>query len=206
MKGEAFGLEGLEVLLASYDGRGRVLGVAVEIGLGLLGDSPLCVVAGALLLEYHSALLVYLLRVAAYEMRVVMHDEQAGVHHGGAYQRDVVEHVDGLLHSGRCVHVASEGCAYALQPVEYAFPGEVLGSVEAHVLEEVRETVLVGKLLKRAHMGGEIELGAVLGLVVVTDIIGQSVVKLADPGFRVAGEFGQLLPIPENDCAQERSH
>ena len=82
---ETLGLEVLEVLLAADYGRGGILGVAEDVGLLLLVDSPGCVVARALLLEYHSALLVDLLGIAGHEVRVVVHYQQAGVHDCGPH-------------------------------------------------------------------------------------------------------------------------
>ena len=82
----------------------------------------------------------------------------------------------------RCrIDVASERCAYALKVVEQALSGEVFRAVEAHVLEEVSETVLVGCFLDCAHMGDEIKLRALGRFVVMTYIIGHSIIELAGP-------------------------
>ena len=201
---QALRLEGLEVLFRADDGGGGVLGVAVEVRIGLLAHAPLGGVAGTLLLQDNATLLVDLRRVAGHEVGVVVHDEDAGVHDGGTDQRDVVEQVDGLLHARGGVHVAAEGGADALQPVEDALAGEVLGAVETHMLEEVRQAVLVGQLLQGAHVGGQVELGPLGGFLVVTDVIGQAVVKLADAGLGVVGKLLQLLRISQSSSAEKR--
>ena len=201
---QALGLEGLEVLLGADDGRGGVLGVTIEIRIRLLAHAPLGGVAGTLLLQDDAALLVDLLRVAGHEVGVVVHDEDAGVDDGRTHQGNVVEQVDGLLNARGGVHVAAEGSANALQPVEDALAGEVLGAIEAHVLQEVGEAVLVGQLLQGADVGRQVELGPLGGLLVVTDVVSQSVVKLADAGGRIVGKLLQLLRVSQNSSAEER--
>ena len=169
--GQALGLEGLEVLLRADDTRGGVLGVTIEIGTAGLADAPLGGVARALLLQDDAALLVDLGRVAGHEVGVVVHDEQARIHHGVADERDVVEQVDGLLHAGGGVDVASKGGADAFQPVQDPLAGEVLGAVEAHMLQEVGQTVLVRGLLQGTDVGRQVELRPLGGLVIVADVI-----------------------------------
>ena len=72
------------------------------------------------------------------------------------------------------------------------------------MFEEVREAVLVGQLLQGAHVGGQVELGPLGGLLVVTDVIGQAVVKLADAGLGVVGKLLQLLRISQSSSAEKR--
>ena len=67
----------------------------------------------------------------------------------------------------------------------------MLGSVEAHVLEEVGEAVLVGSLLDCTDIGGKIKLGTSFREFVVTDVVSESVVKLAHLYGRVARERTQ---------------
>ena len=52
----------------------------------------------------------------------------------------------------------------------------MLGAVEGHVLQEVRQTVLVILFQDSTHSLRDMKLRALLGLFVMTDIIGQSVV------------------------------
>ena len=161
-------------------------------------------IAGPLLLEDDSTLLVDLILGEGDEVGVVVHYEDAGIHHGGADEGDVVEQVDGLLHAGARIDVAAEACAYALKPVEDSLSGEVLGAVEAHVLEEVREAVLVGSLLDGAHVGRQIELRTFLGESVVTDVVGESVVEFSDTGGRIIGKVGDFLCL--SGCGGRDEH
>ena len=156
-------------------------------------QTPGGIAACAALLDDDSALLVDLLRVVGHEMGIIVKDEEAGVDDGLTDKRNVVQHVLGLLHSGGSIDIAAEGGADALEPVEDPLAGEILGTVEAHVLEEMCQTVLVRSLLDSTDIGGEIELCTLLRLVVMTDIVGKSVVKLALTDSRIVGKRLHLL-------------
>ena len=140
------------------------------------------------LLQDDAALVVDFDRIVGHEVGIVMHDEDAGVHDGRADKRNV-EQIDGLLDTRAGVDVSAEGSADALQPVEEILVGEVLGAVEAHVLQEVGQAVLVGLFQQGARVGGEIEFGTLSGFLIVADVVGQAVVELADAGCRVIGEL-----------------
>ena len=109
--------------------------------------------------------------------RQVSADEQAGIRHTGAHERDVAEHVNRLLHPCGSVHVAAEGGTDALQIVQDGFPREILRAVEAHMLQKVSQAVLVRGLLDGAYIGRQVEFGPLGGNGVVTDVIGKSVVQ-----------------------------
>ena len=126
-------------------------------------------------------------------MRVVAQDHQAGVHDSGTLDRDVVEHVLGLLEAGGGVHVPAEFGADGTEVVQDALVREVFRPVEAHVLEEVREAVLVRGFLDGAHVRGEIEFRPALRELVVADVIGKSVFEMAHADRRIIGEGGHHL-------------
>ena len=129
-------------------------------------------------------------------MRIVVQDQKAGVHHRFPYQRNIIEHIGGLVNACGSVHVAAERSPDALKPVQNALVREILRAVEAHVLKEVRETVLVRGLLNGSYIGGEIELSPAGRLVIVSDVIGQTVLQLADLDRRV---IRQLLHLSLSD-------
>ena len=142
----------------------------------------MCVPAAAPFLDDDRTLLVDLDRIVGNEMGIIMQDKQAGVSYRRPYQRNVVEHILCLVESSRGVYIAAEGCADALEPFEETLAREILGSVEAHVLEEVGETVLVRSFLDGTHVGCEVEFGTVGRFVIVPDVIGEPVIQgsLAD--------------------------
>ena len=131
-----------------------------------------------------------------------MQDEQARVDDAFAYQRNVVEHIYCLLYTCRGVDIASELRPDALEVLEDAFPREVLRPVEAHVLEEVGETVLVRSLLDGSDICGQIEFGSVFRFVVVSDVVGEPVLELPLPYSRVIGQ----LVLPEDRHGSENGH
>ena len=57
-----------------------------------------------------------------------------------------------------------------------------------HVLQEVGQSALVVVLLNGTHALGNVELGALLGPVVVTNVVGEPVVELSRPHVLVNGQ------------------
>ena len=112
-------------------------------------------------------------------MGIFAEHHQAGINHGLTLHGDVVEHVLGLFKTGGCIDIAAEFGADALQPVENSLSGEMLGAVEAHVLEEMCKTVLVGSFLDGTNIGCKIKLGTMYGELVVTDVVGKPVVEFS---------------------------
>ena len=112
-------------------------------------------------------------------MRIVMKHEKARVEDAFPYDRYVVEHVLSLLEACRCVDVSSELGSDALKPLEKALSREVFRSVEAHMLEEVSEAVLVIVLLECSDVSCKVELSPLCRLVVVADVISHTVFELA---------------------------
>ena len=106
-----------------------------------------------------------------------MQDQEACVNDGLSHQRNIVEHVLGLVDAGGGIDIATKGGTYALEPVENALPREVLCSIETHVLKEMSETILIWGFLDSAHICGQVELCPLGGLVIVADVIGQAVVE-----------------------------
>ncbi len=126
-------------------------------------------------------------------MGVVVHHEKAGIDDALAGHRYVVEHVGGLFDPSRGVDVAAELRSDSLEIFKKRLAREILRPVEAHMLEEMGETVLVRGLLNRPDIGREVELGSLCGLVVVPDVVGQPVVKLSHPDFRVIRKLLKVL-------------
>ena len=101
----------------------------------------------------------------------VVKDEQARIDHRFASHR----HVGYIVYCfvGACVgiEVISELHTDALEPSEEFLVGEVLGTVEAHVLQEVGKTVLLFVFLYGANLLGNVEVGLSLWKFVVTDVV-----------------------------------
>ena len=112
--------------------------------------------------------------------------EEARVDDAFPYDRYVVEHVLSLLEACRCVDVSSELGSDALKPLKKGLAREVFRSVEAHVLEEVSETVLVIVFLECSYVSSKVEFSSLCWLIVVADVIGHTV-------FELAGSYGRVV-------------
>ncbi len=66
-------------------------------------------------------------------------------------------------------------------------------AVEAHVFKEVGQTALVVILEDRAHFLGYVKFGLTFGILVVANVIGETIVQLPYAYLRIGIHRGQLL-------------
>ena len=191
---QGFIFECLQVLLLTDERYLSQMAVRPEIiGEGGLHRTPLGVAAGAAFLDDDATLGVNLLGLAEDVVGIVGQDEQAAVHHALALHGDVVQHVLRFLEARGSVDVAAEFRADGAQVIQDTLAGEMLGPVEAHVLQEVGQAVLFGLFFKHgARIGGQVELRAAGGKFVVADVIGESVVQMADGHLVRIGDLRHL--------------
>ncbi len=148
--------------------------------------APLGAVAGAELLHDNAALRVDLIRLEGDEVRPVVQDQQGRVDHalaGGAVHLDghVGQTVGGLVPAGGGIEVVAELDADLLGVFDHLLAGQVLRAVEGHVLQEVGQTLLVVLLLNGADIIQNPEVGHVLRLLVVADVVGHAILQPTDP-------------------------
>ena len=141
--------------------------------------TPRSAVARAQLLHDDSALGVDLLGLQCDEVRPVVQYEQGRVDDPLACGRHVGDVVDGVVPAGGRIEVVSELDAHGLQIFDHLLAGEVLRSVEGHVLEEVCQALLVVILLDGSHVVENVEIGLTLRLLVVPDVVGESVFEFS---------------------------
>ena len=101
-----------------------------------------------------------------------------------------VDVVDRLIERGVGVDVATELDTMFLQLVDHLVVGIALDAVEGHVLTEVGQTLLVVAFHDGTGVGDQAELNHVLGLLVITDVIGEAVVECAIEHLLVEGHLG----------------
>ena len=118
-----------------------------------------------------------------------MQYKEARVNDALADDGDVVEHVLCLLKACRGVDVTAELGTDTLQILKQFLVGEILCTVETHVLKEVGKTVLVVLLLESTYICRQVELGTLCRLRIVTDVIGKSVLELANSYIRVNRQY-----------------
>ena len=125
-------------------------------------------------------------------MGIIVKDQQAGIHYPFPDKRNIVQHILSLVDAGRSIDIASEGGSDALEPVQQSLAWEILSAVEAHVLKEMGETILVRSFLDCTDVGSKVEFRPRSRFVVVPYVISQAVVKLAFPHCRI---IRQLLHL-----------
>ena len=193
---EAFRFESLEIFLTSDKSAGRIFRVAVIVWKRAFVHPPSGISSGPAFFYDYASFLVYFFRVACYIVGIVVHDEQAGVYYSFPYNGNIVEHVGSLLYSGGGIDVPAEFGSYRLEVIQHLFPGKILGSVETHVLEKMCKTVLIRSFLYCTDIGGKIKLGPLCRLVVVSDIVCQTVFKFSLAYLRIIGQQA----LSEHDC------
>ena len=104
-----------------------------------------------------------------------MQHEQSRVDNALACDGHVGHKVLCQIPRGEGVEVSTELNTDRLQILAELVIGVVLRAVECHMLEEVSQTLLVVTLLNSTYIVHDIELSQALGLLVVADVIGQSV-------------------------------
>ena len=122
-------------------------------------------------------------------MRIIVHDEETRVYDALTNDRNIVEHVLCLLEACGSIDVSAELGTDALKPVEKSLSREILCTVEAHMLEEVCKTILVILFLVCTYVSSEIELCSLSRLVVMTDVVSHSVLKLSNLYLRIVRKW-----------------
>ena len=151
-----------------------------------------------------TTLLVNLLRVESQSVSPIMEDKQTGVNNVLVVRRHITYIIYRLGDTCISVEVGTKLDTLRLTPSENTVAGEMLGSVEAHVLKEVSETALRLLLLNRAHLLCDVELRTVFGPCVVTDIIRQTIVQLTDFHVLIHGDRRHLLC--HSDYCKQQQH
>ena len=184
----------------------RVLVVRVDDRQELLVHTHLGVLAAAPLLVDHAALLVDVFPREEQAVGPVVEDPEAGVDRTRNGHGDVVDVIDGLVDRSIGVQVRAELHTDGLEVLDHAVAGEMLGPVEAHVLQEMGEAALVLVFKDGTDLLGDVEMRLVLRLLVVADVIGQSVLQMADADIRIdrnrrhlLGRYGHGQPEGQRD-------
>ena len=162
-----------------------VLRTRIEFWQVAFQHTHLCTGTHAPLLVDDATLLLNLLWLQQQSVSPVVQNEQAAIDNsltGSGHVRDVIYRT---VNAGISIQVTTELDSDGLTPFDDVVAFEVLGAVEAHVLQEVCQTALVVVLLNSADTLGNIELSTLLGPGVVTNVVCQTVVQLTNTDFRV---------------------
>ena len=145
------------------------------------------------LLVDDAALLVYLLVFQQQSAAPVFQHQEAGVQGALAGGGHVTDAVHSLVDRSVGVQIAAKFHSESSGELDDSVAGEVLRTIECHVLQEVSQPALVLLLVDGAHALGDVEVRHVLRVVVVADVVGKPVVELAHPYLLVLGDGRHLL-------------
>ena len=127
----------------------------------------------------HAAFLVDFLIFQEQAIRPVFDDEQARVESALACGRHIVDIIHGLVDRSVGIEVATKFHTEGAGVVDQAIAGVIFGTIESHVFKEVSQTTLTFFFLNRAHALSDVEIHMVLGIIVVTNIVSESVSEFA---------------------------
>ena len=161
-----------------------ILGALIHLGHGLL-HQPLYGTSGtalAPLFMNHAALLVNFLVFQQQVVAPVMQNEQTRVDDAVALQGNCRDIVNRLFYTGIGIEVGAELDTDSLTPRHNAqlltLAREMLRTIKSHVFQEVSQSALAGFLLDRAYTLGNIEVGHLRVLAIMTQIVGHAVLQL----------------------------
>ena len=149
-----------------------VLRARVHLRIQFFPDTATCGTTGSPLFEDDTALGVDLFGQQQQTATPVVHHEQSTIYDPGTVGRHVRQAIHSLVNRGVGVDVATEIDTNRLKIVDDTFTREMLGAVEGHMLQEMRQTVLVILFEDRSDGLCDMELTTLLGLLVMTDVIG----------------------------------
>ena len=176
-----------------------VFRTGIQTGKKFLDDALCGTFAQLPLLMDDATLLLNLLALQRQTVRPVFQHEYARVECSHTLGGHVADAIHRLVDRGVGIQVATEVNTNATGEVEQCRVGEMLRTVEGHVLQEVGQSTLVFVLLDRAHALGDVEVGHVLGPVVLADVVGQTIVQLTDFHVLVDGD-GRHLHLLCHHC------
>ena len=162
-----------------------ILAVLVECRQSGLEETHFGTATYTPLLFDNTTLLVDFLVLEQEVVTPVVQDEQTGIDGAGYLHIHIIYIIDGLVEGGIGVEVLAELHSDALQVLLQGIAREVGCAIETHVLQEMGETTLVVLLLHGADALGDVEVAALLGPLVVADIIGKTIIQRARLDSRV---------------------
>ena len=149
--------------------------------------------AQAVLVVHHVALLHNLLLLQRQAVAPVLQNQHARVEGRLASRGNIADAVNRLVNAGVGIEVAAKLHAQRTGELNQVVALEVLRTIEGHVLQEVSQAALALLLLDGAHALGNVEISHMLRPFVVADVIGQTIVELANAHSLVNGDGRHLL-------------
>ena len=166
----------------------RCLSISIDTHQATVPASPF--------LTDHPTLLVNLLILQRHIVAPVVQNQQTRVQYCHIIGRNVTDVIYGFIHTGIGVQVVPEFDSMTFAPIHNALTlliaREVLRAVECHVFQEVSQTTLSRLLLNGTHLLGDVELHSLLRFLIMSDVISQSVIQVANADSRIHWDRGEL--------------
>ena len=159
---------------------GETVGILAALehnGDNLLHNTPLCIVASTPFFVDNATLVVDFGFLQEDIASPIVEHPKTRVNQTGVGSGHVRDAINCFVKTCVSVDVNTKLDTVLLKVVEHIFTREFTSTVESHMLEEVSKTTLVFFFKYRTYALRDVELGTILGCFVVTDVIGQTVVK-----------------------------
>ncbi len=122
----------------------------------------------------------------------VTNHEKHTVHQWLVGSNYIIDVVDGLIKACVGIDVSTKADTLALEIIKHIFARIVGYTIEGHMLKEVGKTKLVLCFKSTADFLRNVEIGAILGLFVVKNVIGQAIWKHSCLDFRLKRQRSYL--------------
>ena len=139
------------------------------------------------LLQDHATLEVHFFRIVGYSVGPVAQDPECGLGYLGVVGWNL-QPVRRVIEAGLGVHVRAEDVPDGFQILHYLLLGEALRTVECHVLNEVRQSLLGVLFMDGASLDDQCDLRPVSRLLIVPDVVAQAVGQGAADHQRIEGQ------------------
>ena len=139
-----------------------------------------------------TAFVVYFLRVEGQVIGPIVKDEETRIHDTVTDNWYVGNVINGFIDAGIGIQVFTEAYTNRFQIVNQSLTGEVGGTVEAHVFQEVSQASLVFFFEDGTYLLCDVEIGTVFWQFIVTDVVCQSVFQFTDANLGVCRDRGHL--------------
>ena len=148
-----------------------VLGVRIKFCANDVAHTTSGIVTSAPFFANHTTLCINLFRQKEQAASPIVHHQQRRVNDSLADGRHVRQTINGLVNRRVCVDISAEIHTDRLEIIDDTFARKMLRTIESHVLQEVRQTILVILFQHSTYGLCDVEIAALFWLLVVTDVI-----------------------------------
>ena len=164
-------------------------GITKNGGSRLVTYPELSIIPLPQLLYNHPPFLVDLLVFQSQIPRPIVQDQQHRVHDTFPFKRDLRQLIVRHFHPRCSIQVSPELHPDTFQPPDHAITRKMLGPVEHHVFQKMRQPILRILFLNRPHVIHDVEIRQSRRLGIMPQIIPHPIVKFSNPHARILREY-----------------